>query len=732
VPDRPTRLAPVLAHVLAAATLTLAAPEAGLVSAAHAQPSTSESVEQRAASLLDDFAHFVFIRNDELATANAQALLDLGLTPTEFVAIVEDNPRLRERFEETARRALVIDAVEPAAAELRALYEEGQLERARDPQQVAKNIQLLTDNPRARMIGRERLAFAGEYAVPQLLQVLMARADQVLESEVQRLLIEMGPKAVMPLAAALPKVDLETQRRIATIMGQAEVRAALPYLYEVYEQQDLPRDARRVVDRAINRIDGGPRSGVTAASLFLDLAESFYREQASLTQFQGEDHQLVWDYDPGYGLSPVPVRTEVYHEMMAMRLAEHAAELGASQSASADVWLAANFSREIDSPAEYENPLYTDDRRGATFYAVAAGPTLTAGVLERGLRDRDTPLIRRAIAALTCTSGGEGGWRNNPLADALAYPDRRVQYEAALAIAEARPSTGFPAAERVVPTLAAAIRQATERFALVIAADLDARQTLAERLREQGYTVLPPAASLADAQPAIAEAPGVDLVASQLSAAATEELLTAVRAENKLRVAPVLAAVAGAPARDLASRYNRSDLVSVVRAGLSPQQYAEAARQLAARAAGDPLTDADAQEYAARALAALRDLAVAGSSTLDVAAAARPLTAAFQEGGPLALVLADVLARLDDPAAQRALLTAALESEGPDRIAQLRLVTRSVRDHGAMLENRQVDRLVALSRDADLSEEEAVAVAALVGSLDLDAGRGGPGAVLGG
>jgi len=724
VPDRPTRLA---AAALAATLLAAATPPA-----AHAQPSTSQSVEQRAAELLDDFAHFVYIRNDELAAANARALLDLGLSPTEFVAIVEDNPRLRERFEETARRALVIDAVEPAAAELRNLYEEGQLERARDPQQVAKNIQLLTDNPRARMLGRERLAFAGEYAVPQLLQVLMARADQVLESEVQRLLIEMGPKAVMPLAAALPDVDLETQRRIATVMGQAEVRAALPYLYELLETQDLPRDSRRAVERAINRIDGGPRSGVSAAGLFLDLAESFYREQASLTQFQGEDHQLVWEYDPGFGLSPVPVRTEVYHEMMAMRLAERAADLGADRTGAAGVWLAANFSREIDAPAEYENPLYPEDRRGATFYAVAAGPALTAGVLERGLRDRDTPLIRRAIAALSRTAGGEASWRDNPLADALSYPDRRVQYEAALAIAEARPSTGFSAADRVVPTLAAAIRQAPERFALVIAAELDARQSIAERLRDQGYTVLAPAASLADAQAAIAEAPGVDLVASQLSAAATEDLLTAVRSETKLRVAPVLASVAGAAARDLASRYNRSDLVSVVRAGLSPQQYAEAADQLARRATGDALTERDAQEYAARALSALRDLAVAGSSTLDVSVAARPLTAAFQEGGPLALVLADVLARIDDPGAQRALLTAALDAQGPDRIAQLRLVTRSVRDHGAMLEPRQVDRLVRLSASGDLTEEEAVAVAALVGSLNLDASRGGAGVILGG
>ncbi len=717
MPDR-RRSSRALAAALSAPLLFgIAGAPAPAVAQSNGQP-----VEREAKQLLDDFTHFVFIRNDDLAAAYGQAVLDLGLSPMEFVAVVEDDPRLGERFEESTRQALVIDAVEPVAAELRELFEAGQLERARDPQQIARNIQLLTGNPRAQRVARERLIFASEYAAPQLLQVLMARADQVLESQVQRLLIEMGPRAVAPLTAALPAVDEATQDRIVTILGQSRVRAALPYLYELLEKGGLARETQRSVERAINNIDGGPRAGSNAADLFLDLAESYYREQASLTQFPGESHQLVWEYDPGFGLSPLAVRTEVYHEAMAMRLAERSSDLGADAPKSAGLWLAANFSREIDAPAEYENPMYPAEKRGATYYAVAAGPTLTEAVLERGLRDRDTPLIRRAIGALAQTSGGASDWRSSALTRALQYPDRRVQYEAALAIAEARPTVGFGAAERVVPTLAAAIREASDRFALVIATDLEDQQRLSDRLNAAGYTVLAPALSLSEASTAIAEAAGVDLIACQLSQNATESLISDARNETKLRVAPVLAVVAGAPAGDLASRYADDELVRVVRAGVSDAQFGEAASQLAMSATGAPISDADAQRYSAEALAALRDLAVSGSTTLDVSAAAGPLVAAFEEDGPLAIVVADVLAHIRSAEAQRSLLNAAIEGSGPDRIALFQHVVRSVRAHGSMLQDRQVDRLVELASGDELNENEAVAAAALIGSLDLEAG----------
>jgi len=88
------------------------------------------------------------------------------------------------------------------------------------------------------------------------------------------------------------------------------------------------------------------------------------------------------------------------------------------------------------------------------------------------------------------------------------------------------------------------------------------------------------------------------------------------------------------------------------------------------------------------------------------------------------LVIADVLASLDSAEAQRALIEAGFDASGQERVSLMRLVGRSVREHGSMLERRHIDRLLELAGDQSLPENQAVAVAALVGSLDLQSAGG--------
>ena len=54
-----------------------------------------------------------------------------------------------------------------------------------------------------------------------------------------------------------------------------------------------------------------------------------------------------------------------------------------------------------------------------------------------------------------------------PLLEALAYPDRRVQYEASLTLARALPPTAFNGDYRVVPLLASAVRTGAAAFVVV-------------------------------------------------------------------------------------------------------------------------------------------------------------------------------------------------------------------------------------------------------------------------
>jgi len=713
VPIRPAASVTTLLTCTALA-LTGAAAALGTATPAEARQNAAQPTAQQ---LLSDFNHYVLIRNDELALANARALLDRGMEPTEFVALIEDAGREAERFEDAIRRAMVVPALDDAAGELFKMFEQGKLDRARDPNEIAQNIQFLIQNPRARLLAAERLRAAGEYAVPQLLQVLVARSNPALETEAQRVLISMGADAVAPLSAALLDVDAITQERLARILGYTGSRAALPYLASLRENAGSEASAAAARE-AMARITDDQASLRSIAALYLDLAENYYAELTSLTRFPGEEHQLLWDFDPGVGLFPTAIRTPVFHETRAMNLAERALSLDPTLDDAAALWIAANFSREIDSPAGYESPAY-DRPRDAKYYAVASGARLAMMVLDRALADEDTPLARRALDALRLTAGGANVAEAGPLTSALIYPDRRVQYEAALALAASRPTTPFPGAERVVPLLASAVRNAGDRFAVVVARAPEEQQRLNTLLTDMGYKVLAPASSLAGLASVVAEAPGVDLIVTSLPLSATRETIAQIGGDRRLRIAPTIALLPGEEQIELFFDAADRDRVAAVRAGVSDAQFEAAVVALTERSLGPAVGEDEAFVYAEDALGTLRDLAVGGGSILDPLDAARPLVVALDEIGDPALRfdIADVLANLNSQTVQQALMGAALDENGDTRVAMLDLVAHSAKRFGNMLDRRQITSLARLASEG--GDDEATAAAALLGALNL-------------
>lgn len=675
--------------------------------------------------LLDDFRHFVITRQDTLAEATGAALIGRGLTPEEFVGLVEDSRFGVEGFENAIRKGLFIDGVESIAAQLEQLYQQGRKDKARNPDDIARNINLLAGNQRGRILARQRLQFAGEYATPQLMQVLVAKSNPALEAEVERVLVSMGADAVAPLSAALLKVDPVLQERLAGILGRTQHPAALAPLYELAYSTESSA-ARAAAERAISRISGAFNPNLQLSDLYLLLAEDYYDHSRSLTRFPEELHQLDWTFDPAIGLFATPIRTEVFHETRAMRLAEKSLELDPTNNRAVSLWIAANFSREIDSPEGYENPVYASDRRDALYFAVAAGPRVTQDVLARALGDRDTPLARRAIQALRRSAGGAGLWEglggSKPLLDALSYPDRRVQYEAALALGAANPVEPFPGADRVTPLLASAIRDASSRFAVVISTSIDRQQALASLLRDEGYEILPPAPSVESASAAIADAPGVDLLVVSGLTTLVDNTIAAARAHTKLRATPVLGILPATGWSELHFRFENDPLTEVRRDGVSDDQIIESTRQLVLEGAGPLISEEEARRYALDALAVLRDLAISGSSSLSVGDAALPLIGALEStDGEVQLEVADVLARIGQRRAQIALMEAALDADGDAQVLLLEKVTRSAKAFGNMLERRHVQRLVELTSNEDTNV--ATAAAALMGALNLQGGE---------
>ncbi len=682
--------------------------------------------------LLRDYVHYVRIARYDLAQSNAQALLDRlvppfgkteadkgGLTLEAFVKLVEQGDM--QRFEESITRGQRVGDVEEVSTKLQRAYEQGKREQARNAESITKNIQLLVGTSRQRLVGRERLMAAGEYAMPQMVEALVRNTDSALSAEVRKLMVDMGRFSVMPLTATIPNVDAKTQETIATILGDVRYKAALPFLYEAALNEKVNENVRKAAQNAIAKIDGAFDKNMEPSTLYTLLGESYASRQESLVNFPGEQMQLVWSYVPGSGLAATPVRSEIYFQTMAMRMAERAMSLNAGNRDATALWVASNLSREMSTPSEYQHPLYTQGYRDAMYYAVSAGPAIDQLVLARGLSTKDSALALKAIAALQRNGGASAlsdAKQSRPLIDALRYANTRVQFEAALAFAGAQPQNTFEGSDRVVPILASAVRNAGTRYAAVISGNAEVANSIAGVLRADGFTVLPPGKSLGEIAEPLAAAPGIDLIVTSLPGTSTAEVITQARASSKLSATAVVAIMSPAGENELRSAFGRDQTVALVRQGSNPQQIAEATKQLLQRSAGEAISADEATAYQTRALTALRDLAIANSPVFNAGDAALPLIGALgNTKGKVREQVAEVLSRLNGKNAQMALADAALSAEGDEMMLMVAKLTDSAKRFGNLLEERQVSRITALAGKG--SDEQATAIAGLIGALNL-------------
>lgn len=685
-----------------------------------AKPAESGAKAASDNDLLKDFVHFTRIARYDVAAQVGAELLGRGIKPQDFVKLVDGSGE-SQRFDETVGRAMRVGSLEPIAGGLYKLYESGRLAAARDPNEIADNIKKLTGTVQGRIRAATRLKAAGEYAMPQLLGALMDRDNPALRSEAQRVLVEIGSQSVIPLATAMVASEPAQAERLADVLGLIGHRSALPFLADVRTMSTVA-NVKSAAERAMNRIDAASvKAGV--ADLYMSLAERYYGQSRDVTSFTGEEYQLLWAYNPSSGLNMTGIRTPVYHEAMAMRLAERALTIDAGNQQALGLWLASNLRREIQQPQGYENPAYAADRRDATYFAVAAGAGPTQSVLARAVDAKDTMLARKAISAIERTAGSgaltaKTGDRS-PLVEALTYPNRRVQYEAALALGASQPSAPFAGSERVVPTLAATIREASSKYAGVIARDAEQYQAIRKILEQDGYTVLARGGSLTDLEGAIAEVPAVDLlVAVDPNPADVPALITQVRGTTRTAATPLLALTTAESYPDLRRRYESESNVTVRPLATSPEAVSKAANDLVLAASGGPIASDEAQAYAARSLSVLRDLAVSRNTALPVEEAVVPLIKSLTDStGATKMAVAEVLSLIGQQRAQVALMDAALSATGSDRIAMIAKVASSAKRFGNQLEERQVRRVVEMAKGADAAES--TAAAALAGALSL-------------
>ncbi len=672
------------------------------------------------AELFDDFIHYTLIAKPDLAAAKAELLLQSGRTNAELAQLLDDDTNLVERFNRAIVRGLSVLELEDIATELDRRVEQGRLDLARDANRIDGAIEMLLGKQREKMHGRQRLIAAGEYAIPKLLKVVTDGQNDRLKVAVSDVFVKIGRQAVSPLCQSLAYIDPASQRYVCDRLAELGYPHAAAYLLELSTDDSTVTATRDAAARAFRRIGGGSND---LSVLYTELGQQYFREYESLIAFPGEATNNIWNYDVHSGLLPTPVPTEIFSEVMAMSVASKALSIDPSNDAALSLYVASNLRRENQLPQGEADPVYGENDYSPLFYATVYGTGTCLDVLAMALDTTDTPLVRDAIAALAKTTGGSNLFSSNsgqqPLLDALKYPDRRVQYEAALTLGRALPQRSFPGDSTVVPTLASAVRSGGASYAAVISDDEEQRRTNASKLEGQGYTVIAVGDSLRNIANELNQSVGVDLVVVDVNSIdLTTKTLADLRTFPRTNACPVMLICVAVDRPALTSEFSDELSIEISTRRTNDEAFAAGVEQLMRRASGGQMSDAESEGYAIEALSALRDVAIAGNTSYNIADAETSLLEALDgRSGGTRLLVADTLALMDSDRSQRKLFDAALAATDFEQIELLNRVTSSVKRYGDHAEERHVNALLKLVSESRGATAEAAAQ--LHGALNL-------------
>ena len=645
---------------------------------------------------LKDFEHYTMIASPDLARSHLRRLLDSGISDEDLRELI-DEAMTDERFNQVVSRARLVEGMGDIIGELEARARVGAMNLSRDPDRIQEAIQMLGGVRRQQQFARDVLLEAGEYSVPWLLKAITDGDDTTIKLKALDTLKEIGSPAVNPLSVALGKLDPQTQTRVASILGQIGNTAAGPYLSELANDSSAPEASREAARRAANMVSAGASD---LSQQFGSLARRYLTQTGSLVNYPNEDTNAIWEYDSFGGLIPKPVPTEIFGDVMAMQLARKALQYNPDNANALATFIAGNLKRENDLPADMTDPVYGESDYSPAFYALGAGPDVMQQVLAMGLDMNDAPLIRDAIGALQKTSGGSNVINTDigrsPLLEALQYSDRRVRYDAALALGKAMPRSNFDGDFSVVPTLAEAARAGATSYALVIADADEDRSTYASWLEAKGFEVVARVGTVGEAQTQVASTPGIDLVVIRRDSQGSRNAVSNLARSPKTSVAPVVVFTSQVEAQQLQRDFRDESRIQVKVAPREESAFGSIVDESLTRASGGQMSEGDALAYSLEAIGTLDDIARANSSVFNINDAESTLIEALQaQTGNLQVKIAGILAFVDSDRAQRALFDAALEP-GDDQEQLLNQVAESAKRIGDRAEERHVQRLLAL------------------------------------
>jgi hypothetical protein len=723
-------VSPVFAQDAAPAQPTAPADQAPADAAATGQAGGGAvSPELRRAAL--DFWHYGKIARYDLAAAEGQKVLASASDPAAVLAAIEEASRQSQRPDNIDAWLLRWQGVEPmndVASKILAAVNEGRRAKRSDPDFIQKQIERLPTNERAYQLGIEQLRNAGELAVPMMIDYLRDPAKQAMQTSIRRALRDLGQKALNPLLASTEmaaKANQDTLIAIVTALGQIGYPEVVPYLARLSASDQSTPAVKSAAAQAMARMGAGDPRNVNASDEFFELSEKFYYDNAAITadtRTPGAPAN-VWFWDESRGLLRREVPAVIFNEVMAMRAAEYALQLGSSQDA-LSLWIAANYKREAGLPEGAADTTRGENQPDAHYYAVSAGPQYVNSALARALNDRNAAVAVRAIRSMQQIGGPSNIFANNavgPLVDAMGFGDRIVRYEAANALAAALPQQQFAGQERVVPLLAEAMSQTGTPSVVVVMPSQDQMNAIVSALQQSGYSSVG-ATGAAAAVAAANQLPSVDVILTTEELGGEVDQLFALSGRNpRLRGASRLV-ITKTNASPYAVRAATDPMLSVTQA-TDPEGLKAAVDQARAKGQSLPMDPATATQYALKAGDLLSKLAISRGQVLDLSAAEQSLLASLSDPRPeIVKAAGNVLGLLNSKAAQQGLLTTAIDEKSSEevKISLYKSLASNARFFGNTLGAEQVQALDKTASEAANLDVRAAAAEAR-GALNLPA-----------
>jgi CheY-like chemotaxis protein len=652
--------------------------------------------------------HYFKVARFDLAKDFAEKALAAGPDAPTVLALVESPSTGYDLVVSMLR----VEDVADVASRILKLADEGMRTKRTDAGRIRRNLERLGQGPRAYYHALKDLRYSGPYVVPHALAFLQDPSRAELQPDVVRALTDIGRPVVLPLAASLETENPKLKETIVTVLGDIGYAYALPALKAIVEGPASSEAIKSHATRAILKIAGKQILAIPAKKLYLDIAERHYYNRIIVAdERQPTTDVFGWIKDVGLIYKAVP--SKAVNEVLAARACADALRADPQALEAVALWASAMMQMEAELPgqdARKVDPFLPPNMPSVDFFIRAIGQQHLYRVLDRALRDRNTLVAIRAADALSDVANeqflllyGQSDV-GSPLVTALRYPDQRVRFAAAFALASIHPRHPFAGAGRVVPIIAEALNLEAARSLLLIEPEANNRNRLLGQLKDAGWTVVSTASgnealSLAHAMPRV----DAVLVSSRLKDASHGDVISLLRGDYQTAMTPIL--VLSYPDDPIKATWLEQNVkyLKAVEPALEAADLVAAMDAIKKEAGSTPLDQAYARATSLRAAQQLKTIAF-GSRVYDARAArASLLQALTNRPDELVIAVLAALAEIPDAEVNQTLATVAIDTNRSRevRIAALLSLARAARSAGGQLTPAQVQGLQALAASAD-------------------------------